>query len=120
MSPSPHTVGRRQTAAFARDLMREHQIRHLPVLEGGKLVGVISDRDIRLLESFRDVQLDEVPVEEATTDDVYAVTPDTPLTEVAQRMAEHKYGSAVVVEGHTVVGIFTTIDAMRFISELDC
>lgn len=45
--------------------------------------------------------------------DVYVVGPDTPLEQVASAMADHKYGCAVVTEGNHVVGIFTTVDALR-------
>jgi acetoin utilization protein AcuB len=44
---------------------------------------------------------------------VYTVQPETPLLDVAAAMADHKYGCAVVTEGHHVVGIFTTVDALR-------
>jgi acetoin utilization protein AcuB len=54
-----------------------------------------------------------VSVEEAMTSDVYLVSPDTSLGEVASAMAEHKYGCAVVMNGTHLTGIFTTIDALR-------
>jgi acetoin utilization protein AcuB len=94
-------------------MMRDNRIRHLPVLHGGKLVGVITDRDIHLIETLSDVEPTLVTVSDAMTASVYAVNPETPLEEVAQRMAEHKYGSAVVIERGKVVGIFTTVDACR-------
>jgi acetoin utilization protein AcuB len=50
---------------------------------------------------------------------VYCVSPDAPLVEVAREMAEHKYGSAVVVEGPKVVGVFTTTDALRALVALE-
>ena len=55
MTTTPQTIGLDQTLAFARDLFREHHIRHLPVLEGGKLVGVLSDRDVALIEALPNV-----------------------------------------------------------------
>jgi acetoin utilization protein AcuB len=93
--------------------MRSYGIRHLPVLDGGKLAGVLSQRDALLVETLRDVDPANTPVEDAMSTDVYVVGPDTPLHEVATAMIEHKYGCAVVVEGNRVVGIFTTIDALR-------
>lgn len=101
----------------AREL-RERNIRHLPVLEGGQLRGIISDRDIRILASFREVDLTTTPITEAIPQEAYMVSPSTPLREVATEMAEHKYGSAVVMEGNQVVGIFTTVDACRALAEL--
>ena len=52
MTPSPLTIGRDQTLATAHDLMRKHDIRHLPVLDGGVLVGIVTDRDLHLVESL--------------------------------------------------------------------
>lgn len=117
MTHSPHTIGREQMLAVAHRLFSQHRIRHLPVLDGGKLLGIVSDRDIRLIESLRDVDPEKVPVEDAMTQDVYCVTPDTPLDEVVFEMAERKYGSAVVMDHGKVVGIFTTIDALHVLSE---
>src|SRR5690606_1318822 len=77
MTQSPHTIGRDQTLAAAHRVMREHGIRHLPVLEGGKLVGIVSQRDLHLLETLDDVDPEQVEVSEAMTQDVYAVGPRT-------------------------------------------
>jgi len=113
MSGSPHTIGASQPVKSASELMHEHGIRHLPVLEGGQLVGVISDRDVKIVESFPDVSVEETPISEAVGLEAYTVAPDTPLIDVARHMADHKIGSAVVMEGNKVVGIFTTVDACR-------
>lgn len=113
MTSSPHSIGRDQSLAAAHRLMREHRIRHLPVLEGGKLVGIISDRDLHLAETLKDVDAERVPVEDAMTPTPYAVAPTTPVAEVAREMAEQKIGSAVVMEGRKIVGVFTVTDALR-------
>ena len=118
MTTSPHSIGRDQPLARAHALMREHQIRHLPVLEGGKLLGVLSERDLRLIETLRDVDPAKVTVEEAMSNEVYAVAPDAPLDEVVEAMAKHKYGCAVVLQNQHVVGIYTTVDVCRSLSEL--
>jgi acetoin utilization protein AcuB len=113
MTPSPHSIGRDQPLARAHELMRKHRIRHLPVLDGGVFVGLVSQRDLHFIETLRDVDPEAVLVEEAMSPDPYFVAPDTPLREAALQMAEHKYGAAVVVEGTTVVGVFTAVDALR-------
>src|SRR5579863_1999586 len=113
MSPSPHSVGRDQPLSVAHERMRSHGVRHLPVLDGGKLAGILSQRDALLVETLRDVDPATTPVEEAMSTDVYVVSPNTPLEEVAGAMADHKYGCAVVVDDDRVVGIFTTVDALR-------
>ena len=104
--------------ATAHRMMREHRFRHLPVLTAGKLVGLLSDRDLNLVETLREVDPEKVLVEDAMTSDPYTVSPDTPLDEVVSNMAEHKYGCAVVMQNAKLVGIFTTVDACRAFAEL--
>lgn len=117
MTASPHTIGRDQSLAAASRVMREHDCRHLPVLHGGELLGILSNRDVYLLETLEDVDEEKVTVEEAMTQEVYSVAPGQDLKAVIDEMAAHKYGAAVVMEGKKVVGIFTTIDALRALSE---
>jgi acetoin utilization protein AcuB len=112
MSPTPHSIGRHQPLAVAHERMRASGIRHLPVLEGGKLVGLLSQRDAFFIETLRDVDPASVPVEDAMSVDVYITSPDAPLSDVAATMAEHKYGCAVVMDGAHLTGIFTTVDAL--------
>ena len=112
MTKMPHSIGLEQTLKTAHEVMLRHHIRHLPVLHGGKLVGLISERDIGLVEALKDVDPASVTVEEAMSPIVYTVEPKTPLAEVVRHMAMHKQGSALVVEGTKVVGIFTAIDAL--------
>jgi acetoin utilization protein AcuB len=118
MTTSPHTVGREQSLTFAHNLMREFHIRHLPVLDGGKLLGILSERDITLVESLEGVDPSKVTVEDAMTQEPYSVHPDALLDEVVGDMATHKYGSAVVMQNEHVVGIFTTVDALKAFAEL--
>lgn len=118
MTVLPHTIGFDQTLEKAQSIMREYQIRHLPILKAGRLVGILSDRDIKLILSFADVDPTKVTVEEAYTPDPYITNPNAPLDEVVSHMANHKYGCALVADNHKLVGIFTDIDAMRALSEL--
>src|SRR6187431_2053194 len=86
MTRAPHSIGRDQPLARAHALMRDHHIRHLPVLDGGVLVGLLSDRDLHLIETLRDVDPERVSVEEAMSSIVYAVGPDAPLDQVLDEM----------------------------------
>lgn len=113
MTPNPHCIGRDQPLAVAHEKMRTLGFRHLPVLDGGKLVGIVSQRDLLFVETLRDVNPEEVTVDDAMSSDVYVVPPERAIGEVAARMVERKYGCAVVVDGGHVVGIFTTNDALR-------
>jgi acetoin utilization protein AcuB len=118
MTATPYTIGQDQTLSAAHRLMRQHEVRHLPVLTGGKLVGILSQRDLHLIETLEDVDPDTATVEEAMTMDVYVTPPNTPLDEAARTMAEHKFGSAVVVDRGKIVGMFTTVDALVALAEL--
>lgn len=118
MTPAPITIGRAQSLSEAARKMHEHHVRHLPVLEGGYLFGILSERDIDLVEALPDVDPDKVTVEEAMTQDPYTVRPETPVREVAAAMAEHKFGTAVIMQEGRVVGIFTTVDALRMLAAL--
>lgn len=118
MTTAPHSIGKEQSLAHAHEVLRSHHIRHLPVLDGGQLVGMLTQRDLALIETLKDVDARKVTVEDAMSTEVYVVSPDAPLDEVANEMAEKKYGSAVVVQNHKVVGIFTTVDACSALSDL--
>jgi acetoin utilization protein AcuB len=115
MTPMPHTIGRDQSLSIAHEHMHAWNVRHLPVLDGGTLVGILSQRDVLLVETLRDVDPTKVPVEDAMSTDLYVVDPDVPLSDVAAVMADRKYGCAIVASGRHVVGIFTTIDALRIL-----
>ncbi len=118
MTAQPFTIGRRESLETAHRLMREQRIRHLPVLERGELIGIVTQRDLYFLETIRGVDLEEDIVEDAMTTDTYAVAPDTPIGAVAKNMARHRYGCAVVLERGKVAGIFTVTDALRLVSAL--
>ena len=115
MTPMPHTVGSEQTITFAQQLMSKYEIRHLPVLHGGELYGIVSDRDLGMVAGLNEVNPDNTTVEEAMTQEAYTVSQDTPLFEVLQAMLDHKYGSAIVVDGMKIVGILTTHDALQLL-----
>jgi acetoin utilization protein AcuB len=118
MTAGPHTIGVEQSLVTAHELMRRHRIRHLPVLHGGKLVGIVTERDLQVVEGLPGVDPARVTVEQAMTPTPYTITPDTSLEWVVLEMAEHKYGSTVVVEDGRVVGVFTTVDALRALEDL--
>jgi acetoin utilization protein AcuB len=118
MTPSPLTIARDRTLAAARELMLAHDVRHLPVLTAGHLVGLLSERDLLLVESLPSVDPGAVRVEEAMVQDVFKVAPDDPIAEVVETMIERKVGSAVVMEADHVVGVFTTMDALVALHEL--
>jgi CBS domain-containing protein len=112
MTPQPHTIGREQTLEVAHRMMRDNGVRHLPVLERGELVGVLTQRDLYFLETINGVKLEEDVVSDAMSADSYVVAPGDPLPKVAATMANRRLGCAVVVERGRVIGIFTAMDAL--------
>jgi acetoin utilization protein AcuB len=117
MTPMPHTIGKEIPLKAAIAMMREHRIRHLPVQDGGRLIGILTDRDVKLASGFIDAH--NLKVEEVMTPDPYAARPEAPLNEVVSEMAEHKYGCVIVQQANgKVVGIFTDTDGMRVLGEM--
>ncbi len=117
MTESPHAIGHDQTLKLAHDRMQQYDIRHLPVLDGGVLVGVISERDIALSGAVSKAE-QELSVEEVMSAEAYSVAPADDLLSVTAHMAQHKHGCAVVMSHNKVVGVFTTTDALQLLSGL--
>ena len=115
MTPFPYAVDIEAPIEEAVRFMREHKIRHLPVTASGKLAGVVSDRDIKLMlgPDFAYPDARELQVRDVFVSDSYVVELATPLAEVLEHMAEHRLGSALVTRQGKLVGVFTTTDACR-------
>lgn len=117
MTPMPHTVAPGDAVVRVRSLMNQLHLRHFPVLDGGKLVGIITDRDIAVASWFDNALT--TTVGEVMMPMTYTVRPDAPLHSVALEMSQHKYGSAIVQDNSgNVVGIFTAVDALRVLSDV--
>lgn len=118
MTTVPKTIGSDRSLDQAINVMRDLNIRHLPVLQAGRLVGILTDRDVKLVLGFENADATKIKVEEAFTPNPYFTSPQSPLNEVVSEMASHKYGCALVVDNNKLVGIFTEIDAYKALSEL--
>ncbi len=118
MTLNPVCIGPSDTLAHAHELMRDKNVRHLPVTERHRLVGIVSQRDLHLIETLKSTDPEQVTVDEAMTENPYAVPPDSRVEAVVETLISQKYGSAVVVEKDAVVGIFTRADALRALLEL--
>ena len=118
MTTLPHSVEAQQSLGEAERMMSSFKVRHLPVFSSNKLVGIVSDRDLKLVQSFRDVDLDKVHVQEVYSRDPYITAPASSLADVCAEMAAHKYGCALVCDNDKLVGIFTWIDALNALNEL--
>jgi acetoin utilization protein AcuB len=118
MTRNPYCIQRSEPLHEAHRLMRARHVRHLPVVDQDRLVGIVSERDLYLLETLRSVDPGKEPVSEAMTEHPFTVTPETGVRFVVQEMRQKKYGSAVVVEGSRVIGIFTRTDALSALESL--
>jgi acetoin utilization protein AcuB len=111
------TLSPDETAGTALALCRERRIRHLPVLEEGRLIGIVSDRDLRsstpaLGDPTRATALQEILVEDVMAGDVVAALPEDPIEQAANTMRERRIGCLPVVEDDELVGIITSSDVM--------
>ncbi len=97
--------------------MQAAGIRHLPVVDGETIVGMVTERDIRMLESCGRATVD-IQVREAMTPEPYVVDINMPIARVCRTMADRKLGSVIVTEDTAVVGIFCTTDALRALAEI--
>jgi acetoin utilization protein AcuB len=119
MTLCPHSVGIDQPLTVAKQMIRRYQFRHLPVLKGGKIVGVVSDRDIKFAMGWSEADSENLRIKDVYTPDPYIASPDTPLEEVLNEMVEQQIGCALVGIGRSrLIGIFTTTDACRHLARL--
>lgn len=120
MTPFPWWVDIDEPLLAARELMRQHKVRHLPVKDRGKLVSVVTDRDLKFA---LDPDLGLPPRESLRVRDVcvytaYIVDIECRLEEVLETMAERKIGSTLVTRDGKLVGIFTSPDACRVLARI--
>ena len=127
MTPEPVTISEDESMGEALLLMRRHNIRHLPVVHGSILVGILTDRDLRraspsllsgIAEDRYQEVLDETSVARIMTREPFTVRLDTDLEEAVGVLVEKKLGSLPVVNGAELVGIFTEVDALRVLLEV--
>lgn len=118
-TPDPITVKEDMLIDDLRRLMEKHGIRHLPVVRGDTVVGVISDRDVRLFSGLSVAEKFQVQAADIMATDPLTVSASTPLDEVAYAMSEKKVGSVIVKdENDQFLGIFTVTDALNALIEI--
>jgi acetoin utilization protein AcuB len=127
MKRDPVTVKKDDSFRYALKLIRKEGIRHLPVLDGKRLVGIITDRDLRqsapspatTLEVHElNYLLERLKIEAIMTKKVITVSPDSSLLAAAKLLLAHKIGCLPVVEQEELVGIITEGDLLRAIVEM--
>lgn len=119
MTPFPYSVDAAASVDEAQEFMRGHRIRHLPVTRDGELVGIVSDRDLKLVlgPDFASPDARAVRVGDAMVSPAYTVDLDAHLDDVLAHMAEAHLGAAVVTRKGRLAGVFTVTDACRHFAE---
>lgn len=128
MTTDPVTVDTQASISDVWDLMRELYIRHVPVVQDGALVGMLSDRDLGQLDIGRVLGLEGAaaaraelarPVIESMSTDVIFVHPETEVADVIGLLIEGKVGALPVIQPDTreVVGIISYVDVLRALQD---
>ncbi len=127
MTSPVSSIQQDSTLLEAALLLRRSGIRHLPVVDGDLLVGIITDRDIGRLspslltkispEEYNSI-FENTPLAKVMTRDPVSVTPETPIRAAAALLQEKKFGCLPVVEGRRLVGIITVTDMLGVLLRL--
>jgi CBS domain-containing protein len=119
MMSSPVTLKPGDTLQLASDMIFLGSIRHLPVVENGKLLGILSARDVMAVGlKNRSALLKSMPIKGVMKKKVITVAPDTPIVEAAHLMADKKIGCLPVLSDGTLVGLVTTTNILRYVEHL--
>lgn len=122
MSPDPIVVAPGDTLRKARQLIKDHGLRRFPVIEDGRLVGMVTDRDVRQADissavvqerRYVDYILDRIQVGGIMTSNPITVAPGTSIREAADLILENKIGGLPVVHDGRLVGIITETDLIK-------
>ena len=115
--------------AEVQRLMRDHHIRHVPVVSGKRLVGIITDRDVReaspspattLTRGEIAYQMATTPIKQCMTTDVVWIGPDIDMVQATRLLLQGQYGCLPVVDNGILVGIITEMDCLRaFLGSID-
>ena len=117
-TPNPITATEDATVDDLARLMKEHGIRHLPIVRNAQVVGIISDRDLRVVAALETQEKRLVQAGDIMARDPVTVNSEATLDEVAFEMSDRKIGSVIVNEGDKFLGIFTVTDALNALIEI--
>jgi CBS domain-containing protein len=126
MALNPATLDRNETLDLAESIMNLGRIRHMPVVDDGKLVGVVSQRDlfrsalVTALGFGRKVTsslIKTIKIKEVMTEKVITISPDTSIKDAACLMMDKKIGCLPVVDGDRLIGLVTETDMLRYVVE---
>lgn len=118
MTPTPYTIEPAATLDDALAMMDLYKVHHLPVLNEGKIVGLLSLRDLQVLGAHAPASIPQMRVEGLMESHPYCVAPETSLALIAQHMTtQHRNACLIVQEEGHLIGIFTETDAVRALGE---
>jgi CBS domain-containing protein len=127
MMGSPVTLKPEDSLDLANDVISLGRIRHIPVVDGGRLVGIVTERDLigaaaaqifGLKQKSKSALLKSIKIKEVMKKRVVTTAPNTPIKDVAHLMADKKIGCVPVVSDGVVVGLVTTTDILRYVEGL--
>ena len=127
MMGSPVTLKPEDSLDLANDVISLGRIRHIPVVDGSRWVGIVTERDLigaaasqifGLKNKSKSALLKSVKIKEVMKKRVITAAPNTPIKEVAHLMADKKIGCVPVVSDGVVVGLVTTTDILRYVEGL--
>ncbi len=128
MTRDPVTIGPQNSVAKAIRLMRRSNIRRLPVLEDGRLVGMVTSGDLRRITGLSSVLRDQsqdnflwhhIPVCNVMSPNPITLPPHASASEAAAILVERKIGGLPVLQGEELVGIITVTDLLRYLIHLE-
>ncbi|HEV8724577.1 MAG TPA: CBS domain-containing protein [Candidatus Binatia bacterium] len=126
MTQNPTTLDRNETLDLAESIMNLGRVRHMPVVEDGKVIGILSQRDLfrsALITSLgfgrktTGALMKTIKIKEIMTEKVVTISPDASVKEAARQMMEKKIGCLPVLEGDRLVGIVTETDMLQYVVE---
>jgi acetoin utilization protein AcuB len=120
MTPFPYHVQADDPISEVERLMDEHRIRHVPVQDGGRVVGILSERDLHhsVNPALPQRDRERIRARDLLLADPYVVEMNAPLDDVLEQMARRQIGSAVVVRHGRLAGILSATDACRMLAEV--
>jgi acetoin utilization protein AcuB len=124
MSETVLAVETTDSIGIARHIMAKHRVNQLPVVENERVIGIITDRDVRdayptsmMIDRGKAIDrfADAITVDEVMSHNVFTVTPDTALAEAVELLRKHRIGSLPVVKNNKLAGIITRSDILDFV-----
>ena len=118
MSRLPEEIDRRESLTTALRRMQAHDVRHIPVMDGAELFGILSRQDVLDAYLSHGPRAESLPVGDLCTVGPLTVSPVDTIPHVAAQMVERRVTSVLVTDGDMLVGIFTSTDALRVLAGL--